>query len=344
MKKNRRTVIAAIFIILALILVTVLSFLSKRVKPVPAGTVGNTAGNANNNGMFCEYNGVVYFSNPYDGGSLYSMLPDETQLRKIKSGNISNINAGGRYLFYYQQGSGGGAGLGYLRNINGLYRCTLKGGDTVCLSEDLIFNVQLIGNELYYLTSDASGPLFYRIQTDKSSKVLLAAKSRNFACAQVDGTVYYNGTESNHYLYRYDTSTGSESTVWEGNLWYPVYDSGFIYYLDVASDYRLCRYSLSEDRVEILTHDRVDCFNLAGGYLYYQKNSASEPALKRMTTDGQNVELVMEGNFTHICATSRYVYFSAFGPDAPLYRTPVSGPVSVGTFDAAREAAFQYAK
>ena len=108
MKKNRRTVIAAIFIAFSLILVIVLSFLSKRVKPVPAGTVGNTAGNANNNGMFCEYNGVVYFSNPYDGGSLYSMLPDETQLKKIKSGNVSNINAGGRYLFYYQQGSGGG--------------------------------------------------------------------------------------------------------------------------------------------------------------------------------------------------------------------------------------------
>ena len=57
-----------------------------------------------------------------------------------------------------------------------------------------------------------------------------------------------------------------------------------------------------------------------------------------------DVEIVMEGNFTHICATSRYVYFSAFGSDAPLYRTPVSGPVNVGTFDAAKEAAFKYAK
>ena len=64
--------------------------------------MGNTAGNVNNGGYFCEYDGVVYFSNPYDGGSLYSMSPDETNLKKLISAKVSNINAGGRYLFYYQ--------------------------------------------------------------------------------------------------------------------------------------------------------------------------------------------------------------------------------------------------
>lgn len=344
MKKNHRTILVLCLLFAALLLVIILSLLSDRVRPIPEGTVGNTAANSYNGGMFCEYNGVVYFSNPYDGGALYSMSPDETNLKKLKSGNISQINAGGDYLFYYQQGSGSGAGLGYLRSTKGLYRSSLKGKDTVCLAEDLVFHVQLIDNALYYLSSDSSGPLFYRISTDRKDKVLLAAKSRDFACALEDGSVYYAGTETNHYLYRYHTHTGEESVVWEGNLWYPVYEGGYLYYLDVANDYRLCRYSLSEDRVEILTHDRVDCFNLAGGYLYYQKNDAAEPALKRMTLEGGAVETVMEGNFTHISATSRYVYFSPFGADAPLYRTPVSGAVSVSTFDGARDAALSYAK
>lgn len=344
MKKNHRTILILCVIFLALILITVFSLLSGRVRPIPEGTVGNTAANAYNGGMFCEYNGTVYFSNPYDGGALYSMSPDESGLKKLKSGNISHINAGGDYLFYYQQGSGSGAGLGYLRSLKGLYRSSLKGKDTVCLAEDLIFNVQLIGNTLYYLSSDSTGPLFYRIGTDKSNQVLLASKSRNFSCAQSDGSVYYAGTESNHYLYRYDTRTGEESVVWEGNLWYPVLDNGYVYYLDVANDYRLCRYSFSGDCVEILTHDRVDCFNLAGGYLYYQKNDAAEPALKRMTLDGKQVETVMEGNYTHISVTSRYVYFSAYGSEAPLYRTPISGAVSVSTFDAARDAALSGVK
>ena len=33
---------------------------------------GSTAGNLYNGGLFCEYDGTVYFSNPSDGGKLYS--------------------------------------------------------------------------------------------------------------------------------------------------------------------------------------------------------------------------------------------------------------------------------
>lgn len=341
MKKKFRTVLYIILALIVVAVLAVLSFLSKRVKPVPDGTIGNTAGNANNGGMFCEYNGTVYFSNPYDGGALYSMAPDESGMKKLVSSEVSNINAGGSYLFYYRKGTGSNAGLGYLRSVNGLYRSSLNGRNATCLAQDVIFNLQLIGNNLYYLSSDAGGPLFYQISTDKKDKVLLFAASRNFACALPDGSVYYNGTENNHFLYRYDTASGLSSVVFEGNLWYPVYDGGYFYYLDVSSDYRLCRYSPSEDLVEILTHDRVDCFNLAGGYIYYQKNSATDPALMRMTTDGKNVETVLEGNYTHISVTSMYVYFFSFGNDVPVYRTPVNGPVSVSTFDAARDAAFK---
>ena len=63
-----------------------------------------------------------------------------------------------------------------------------------------------------------------------------------------------------------------------------------------------------------------------------------------MALDGSNVEIVASGNYTHINATSRYVYFTAFEVETPVYRTPVSGPISVTTFDAAREAALKYAK
>lgn len=38
-------------------------------------TVGNTAGNLNNSGYFCEYDGTVYFANAYDSNTLYSMDP-----------------------------------------------------------------------------------------------------------------------------------------------------------------------------------------------------------------------------------------------------------------------------
>lgn len=341
MRSKKQTIILAVVVILLILLLAAAAILPRyfnTVKPIPVGTVGNRAGNSYNEGLFCEYNGVVYFSNPYDGGTLYSMNPDESNIRKLSSASVSHLNAGGNYLFYFQSQASGNSGLGYVRSRHGIYRASLTGRNAVCLYEDIIFNMQLAGNNLYFLSSAADGAHFYRMSPQDDTPEELSRTTWDFSCALSDGTVYYNGTETNHYLYRYDTASGSTSVAWEGNLWYPIYDNGYIYYLDVSENYRLCRYSLTEGMVEILTHDRVDCYNLAGGYLYYQRNSATEPALMRMDLNGQNVEMLMEGNFTHINVTSRYVYFTAYGADMPLYRTAIGG-TGVTTFDAAKEAA-----
>lgn len=49
----------------------------------------------------------------------------------------------------------------------------------------------------------------------------------------MNGTIYYNGTQENHYLYALNTSTDSISTLWDGNLWYPIAQGDYIYYMDV---------------------------------------------------------------------------------------------------------------
>ena len=339
MKKNLKAILIGVLFIIFIVILAIWSLHQGKVTPIPNGTVGNTPGNANNSGLFCEYNGVVYFSNPYDGGTLYSMSPDESNMQKLIDVKVSRINAGGEYLFYNQDAASGASGLGYVRASHGLFRADLDGDNIVCLSKDLLFNLQLINNHLYYLTSDSTGPFFYKLSIDGEESELLSKTGWNFTCAQSDGTVYYNGTETNHYLYEYDTANGTNHVVWEGNIWYPVYQDGFVYYLDVSNDYCLSRYSLSGDYVEILTHDRVDCFNIAGGYLYYQKNSTEEPALKRMALNGENPEIIAEGNYTNINVTSKYVYFTSFANESSVYRTPINGPVVVSIFEAALEAA-----
>lgn len=343
MKRNISTIVGFVLCIGVFIFLFYISYSSKMVKPIPKGTVGNTAGNSYNNGLFCEYNGIVYFSNSYDNGSLYSMSEDEKSFKKLTGVSVSHINAGGRYLFFYQNQASGQAGLGYTRTLQGIYRCSLSGKNVTCLKRCLVFNLQLVDNYLYYLTSSDKGPSFCKLKINRKEEKVLTKTGVDFASAQSDGTVYYNGDGKNHYLYSFNTLTDTSSVIWEGNIWYPIYNNGYIYYLDVKSDYRLCRYSLSEDLVEILTHDRVDCYNLADGYIYYQKNSPDTPALKRMTLDGQNVELVLEGNYTNINVAGQYVYFTGFGSNIPIYRTPVSGPVSVSTFLGAEDAAHKYA-
>lgn len=322
MRKEFKIVIISIVIVLVLAAAGAGASFAGRIKMNPEGTVGNTAGNLNNSGLFCEYDGKVYFSNTFEGGSLFVMNPDETELKRLKSLNVRNILAGGSYLYYFQLGSSSStSGPGQIQGIRSFDRCQLDGSKSTSLTRDIVVSGQLVDNYLYLLTAPSSGPLFYKMKIDKKDKTTLAEYNLNPACAE-NGVIYYNNTQNNHYLYALNTKTEGTSEIWRGNLWNPVKQGDYIYYMDVANNYRLCRYSLSQDAIEVLTHDRVDCFNVGGNYIYYQKNG-TDAQLKCMQTDGSNVIVIAEGNYTHINMTSRYVYFQPFGDDTTMYHSPL---------------------
>lgn len=317
--KQKRNIYVILVIIAVFLLLFIVSFFTGRITLNPAGTIGNSAGNLNNSGLFCEYEGTVYFSNPTDHGRLYSMHPDETNIQKLSDLNVRNILAGGKYLYYFQLGDAGDAGLGSVISMKSFNRSNLKGKDVTGLTRDTVITAQLVDNYLYMLVSESDGPSFYKLKIDKSDKVVLANAQINPACA-VNGTIYYNGTDTNHYLYGLDTATDSTYEVWKGNLWYPIVEGDYVYYLDVAENYRLCRYSISQDMIEVLTNDRVDCFNVGSGYIYYQKNGDT-PQLKCMRIDGSNVMIIAEGIYNHINMTSEYVYFQEYGNDMSFFHS-----------------------
>ena len=98
--------LASIALILTLLLVA--NYFLNRVTPNESTQTGNTAGNLNNKGLFCESNGKVYFSNPYDHNVLYSMNPDETDITRLNDVGVSSINADHKRIYYSQTGSADG--------------------------------------------------------------------------------------------------------------------------------------------------------------------------------------------------------------------------------------------
>ncbi len=339
--KDKKPLFILIPFVLFVIITGIFAIIGGRIPDNPPETVGNTAGNLNNSGYFCEYDGTVYFANVYDSNALYSMDPSEQNIKKLGNASVKNILAGGKFLYYYQTGASGDAGIGALRAVRSFNRCKLNGSDVMGLTRDPISMAQLVGSQLYIMTTDDNGPLFYRMKIDKSDKTELANYEINPASA-VNGTIYYNGTQDNHYLYALDTTTGSTATVWNGNLWFPMVIGDYVYYLDVEGDYRLCRYSFSQNEVEVLTNERVDCFNAGYGYVYYQVNGENA-CLKCMREDGSDSWVIAEGNYTNINMTSQYVYFQMFGDTSSWYHSPL-GSQSCSGFDGAREAALNALK
>ena len=341
MKKSQsiKVIIFVVILVLMLAVFAVINLIGKRVKLNDNAAIGNTAGNINNGGLFAEYDGRVFFSNPYDRGYLYSMNPDETDIKKVANSHVKNILAYGDYVYYYLDTADGGTGLGYVVRTFGLYRCNRNSKNAVCLDRTACTAMQLVGNYIYYQKyNNKDFTKTWKVKIDKTENELVSDVIINPASADY-GKIYFNGSEKDHYLYALDPNQDVIFTVYPGNLWYPEYSNGYIYYMDVADDYSICRYSLSGNTVEKLTNDRVDMFNVSDSYIYYSKNDPQNPCLMRMRIDGSEPEIVALGTYCDINTTSLYVYFRSFGTDAPMYRTPLNGPVNVQLFTAADEAA-----
>ena len=260
-------------------------------------------------------------------------------MKLLSEENCMTILLGKDHVYFYLDTANGGTGLGYVVRTFGIYRVGKNGKNATCLDRDAAISMQLVDDYIYYQRyNNKEYTKLYKVKTDKSVQEKVADTVINPAAAY-NGIIYFNGTEKDHYLYGLNTSTDKISTVYEGNLWYPQYANGYIYFMDVSNDYRICRYNLSGRQVEILTNDRADTFNVGNNYIYYQKSDPSNPALMRVHLDGSSPEVVAPGNYKDINLTSKYVYFHAFGDDVTIYHTPVDGPVNVGVFTQALQAA-----
>jgi hypothetical protein len=343
MKKNKEkriiiAVIIGVVVILSIITGVVLHFRSN-VTNNPEGTVGNTAGNLYNGGLYCESDGYVYFSNAYDGNALYSMLPNETNIKKLASTEMSSINADSKFIYCYQNGSGSGTGLGYLFSVTGVYRIPKKNSqNSTCLDRITGKYVLLAGNDIYYTCTD-DGVSLKKVSTSGKNKETLLELDILPVSVQ-NSTFYYINNEDNLHLMAYDLKTNSSKQVAAEDIYMPIIEGNTIYGIDIHNNYSLCRLDISTGEKTQLDSARTDLINLTDNYIYYQ-TSGDTPQLKRVRRDGSDMEVVADGSYSNINATSQYVYFTKFGSDIPVYKTPVYGAVNVTTFDAASAAAIQ---
>lgn len=274
---------------------------------------GNTAGNLYNEGLICEYDGMIYFANPSDRDRLYCMNADGTELVKLSDDTVSYINVDEYYVYYVRNNPGVVGAFSFLNfNTDSLCRINRNGKADSILVLDTAPSLyaSLVGNYVYYLHySDSEGSTLYKVKIDGSEQIQVASDA--FFTASTSGPyIYYNGISSEHYLWRRNTEDDTFGMLYGGDCWMPtVVDDTTLYYMDCDNHYALARVDLATSDKVLLSEDRVDWYNVCGDYVYFQRVDAEEPALCRMHTDGSGYEVLVDGNYMNICTTSEYVYF-----------------------------------
>ena len=287
---------------------------------------GNTAGNLYNYGQFCEIDGIVYFSNALDNNKLYSMKVNGSDIRKISDDSVAFINADKNYVYYVRTSrSKDFTAFSFLSiNTNSLCRIRRDKKDSeIILDNAPSLYASLVGNYIYYLHYDKeTATTLYRIKIDGTEEKQIH-KTPYFTCATNGQYIYYNGLETDHNIYRFNTVNGSQQLLYEGNCWMPTVDGSAAYFMDCDNNYKLAKVDLATGEKTILCEDRVDCYNLFNGYLYFQR-STDDPALCRIRTDGSDYEVLRSGTYTQINTTSSYIYFKDYFSNT-MYRMPASG-------------------
>ncbi len=293
---------------------------------------GNTAGNLYNGGLFCEYDGILYFANPNDHFRLYSMPVTGGTAEKICDDTVTFLNVDEHYIYYARNNKTDNSDFSFLRwNNNSLCRINKNGKNRVILDSDPSMYASLLGDYLYYLHYDKeTATSMYRVKIDGSEKELVEDQPY-YTCSTNGSYLYYNGLENDRNIYSLNTQTDHRQTLFEGNCWMPVVDGNTAYFMDVSDNYCLTRVDLNTGETRVLTEERIDCFNVYGSYIYYARNE--EPALCRMKIDGSENEVIAEGIYTDINVTSRFVYFRELNDEEHIYYTPVLGAPNVLIFN-----------
>ena len=272
-------------------------------------TMGNTAGNIQNDGMVAISGGWVFYS--AEDGGIFRMRDNGDNNEKICDDDACYLNVMDGWVYYVN------------RDDNySIYRMRISGDNREPINNETSSSINLANGWLWYVADDWEEETsnICRIRPDGSGREVLAVSnpwddftpySHCFADIQiVDDWVYYLSEETQfdayYDVYRLDLETGKKDKTFcynfwdvesfntyliQGNtLWY----SGCDWY-GVESIYRV---DLETKTSEVIYQDNLPQtqMNTEGDWIYFYTYDWNEDkaAFYRMNLDGSNLQLLHE--------------------------------------------------
>lgn len=327
-----KKIITTIVLVSILAGIILLTYFSSRTVQNEEDSIGNTAANLLNGGLFCEDDEKIYFSNPNDQGSLYVMDSDMSNYKKLCNDNSSYINATNHYIIYVRDNHTRSTAPGEFFNFNtvGIFRLDKKDGNNITqLYGKPAGLTSLYGNTVYYQHYNADeGLQFYQVDIDGSNERLITEEPIAPA-SFFDGMLYFNGVDEDHDIHTMNLDSNTFQTVMSGNCFNVVATNSYLYFLALDQNYGIARTSLNGSDPTIIVKERCSFFNLSpdGNYLYYQVDGGDNNRLCRMNLSTYESETLREGDYNSIHVTDHYVFFREFDSDDIYYLTTASGEI-----------------
>lgn len=314
--KLRNRLLAGGILLLAAGLVTWI-YLSDRVQFYDdPSTTGNTSANLLNGGLFAEAGDTIYFANPYDQNTLYSMDQNLEKVTRLNGDNVSYLNVAAPYIFYTRRNDKKQIDSDMLLNLKttGLYRTNQKGAQMDVLYDGPTQALCLYGNSVYYQHYDSEkGLLLYSIGIDGSEdKLLLEQPAAAYAIN--NDTIYYTGMDTDHKIYSMNLDGSGSQVIYDGNCTSLTLEDGWLYFLDMSQDYILCRMRTDGSQLEALTSQRLATYNVSGGTVYYQVDNGTDNGLYSFNIEegSSSSRQLRSGNFNYIHVLSKYLFFEEY--------------------------------
>ena len=320
MKKSSKITVIAIISLLIVGLIIAYN-ISIHIPKNPSSAAGNTQGNLNSGGMFCESDGIIYFSNPYDNNSLYSMNSDCSNAKKLSPDSCSYINVYGKFIYYVKDNRPQSATI-LSGEHYGIIRRKLNGSHYEAIHREYSHDLSLSGNHLVFNSVLDGKMVTYTVNIDGSDMKVISERDIANTAFTGDYIYYSNPTDEtlhNHYVYKMNADDGSYVPCLEANTYMANYINDVIYYIDLDNNYALTAYNVNTKTTRVITNEHVVLYNIYENIIYYQEETG-EHSLKRIYLDGTSPVTVMAGDVSSISCTSKYSFFQKLGENT-LYVT-----------------------
>ncbi|MBQ6814705.1 MAG: DUF5050 domain-containing protein [Lachnospiraceae bacterium] len=332
MKKKVIKISIGVAILAAIVAMMVIMTINNRFRYNEEGAVANTAGNLYNGGLFCEYEGYIYFSNSDDNNSLYRMKSDGTEPEKLHNDSVSYIQVINDYI-YYVKANKVSADVTLRGQPYGIYRLEIGEEISESVYNGIVESMTMCGNYIYFQAYDDNDLIqLKKVKVDGEEEKVIS--KGDFRLIAVSGkNIYFTDTETSNNLKRLETDTDRIATVYEGNYYMPTLTKEYMYYIDLGEDMKLKRISLTNNQVETMDDGRCINYNVSESenVIYYQLENKDDHKLCRMNLDSSNKVVVTEGDCCNIHITKNYTYFYKLTgvsvDDKTLYRVKTKGNV-----------------